>query len=106
MDEPVLRGAGGEHRRVLLARSLDEHLLDPPDAWLVGGQRAALDDDAQPVEALAGDGGVDEAVGHRRRLGARAGREDEREGVVEAGLGGDLERALEVVVGLARGSRR
>src|SRR4051794_4816250 len=47
VDETVLGRAGGEHRRVLLARTLDEHLLDAPDAVAVGGQGAALDDDPQ-----------------------------------------------------------
>src|SRR5687768_7798858 len=45
VHEAVVRGARREHRRVLLARALDEHLLEPPDACLVSGERAALDDD-------------------------------------------------------------
>src|SRR5215204_6465241 len=56
VHEPVLRRAGGQDRRVLLARTVDEDLLDMPDARPVGGEGAALDDDAQPVEAGAGDG--------------------------------------------------
>ena len=61
---------------ILVARPLDEDLLDQPDALPVAGQGAALDDDAQAGEALGGDVGGDEAVGHRRRLraGARARR--------------------------------
>ena len=43
-----------------------------------------------------------EVVDPRRRLGARAGREDEGVGAVVLGCGHDLERVLEVVVGLAR----
>ena len=103
VDQSVLRGAGGEHRRVLLARSLDEDLLDharrvagwPPASCARSTMRSRAKRSAATCRS-------DEAVGHRRRLGSRARREDEREGVVEAGLGGDLERALEVVVGLAR----
>ena len=57
VHDPVLAGAPGEHRRVALARALDEHLLDAPDARLVGGECAPLDDDAQAVEPLAGDAG-------------------------------------------------
>ena len=40
MDELVLAGATGEHRRVLPARALDEHLLDAADARRVLGERA------------------------------------------------------------------
>ena len=96
----------GEHRRVLLARSLDEHLFGAADPRLVGGEGAALDDDAEAVETLPRHRRVDETVGDQGRLGARTRREDEREGVVEARLGGHFERRREVVVGLARGSRR
>ena len=46
--------------------------------------------------------GCDEAVGQLGGLRARARGEDERVGVVEAGLGGDLERGGEVVLGLPR----
>ena len=102
VHDPVLAGAPGEHRRVALARALDEHLLDAPDACLVGGECAALDDDAQAVEPLAGDARIDEAIGELGRFGARSRGEDERERVVEAGLGDDVERGGEVVVGLAR----
>ena len=66
------------------------------------GQRGALDHDPQPLEPLG------HHVGRRRsasamlgRLGAGPGREDERVGAVVLGRGHDLERALEVVVGLA-----
>ena len=45
-------------------------------------------------------------VGQRRRLGPAARREDERERAVVADLLGDLERLLEVRLGLARESRR
>ena len=44
----------------------------------------------------------DESVGERRRLGAAARREDEREGAVVADLVDDLERLREVRLGLAR----
>ena len=101
VDELVLPGAAGEHRRVALARPLDEELLDAPDAGPVLGQRAALDDDLQAGEALGDDGRIDEPVGHRRRLGARARRELERVRRVELGGGGDLEGGDEVGLGLA-----
>src|SRR4051794_18286326 len=94
VHEAVLRRARCDDRRVLLARALDEDLLDPSDAGPVGGQRTSLDHHAQAAEALTADRRVDEAVAHRRRLGARPRREDEREGVVEAGLGDHLQRRL------------
>ena len=65
------------------------------------GEGRALDHDAQPLEALGRDGGIDEAVDHGRPPRCPAGREDERVGAVVLGGGDDLERALEVVVGLA-----
>ena len=58
---------------VALARTLDEELLDPSDPGFVLGQGAALDDDPQPLEALAGDDGIDEPIGHLGRFGARVG---------------------------------
>ena len=90
------------HRGVLLAGTLDEHLFDAPDPRLVLGQRAALDDDSQPLESLGSHGGFDEPIGHLGRLGARPRREDERVGVVVLRGSSDLERGGEVVVGLAR----
>src|SRR5688500_6456664 len=47
VDEAVVRRTGRQHRGILAARALDEHLLDAPDARLVGGQGAAFDDDPQ-----------------------------------------------------------
>ncbi len=72
-----------------------------PDPGLVLGQRAAFDDDSQPLEAFGGDAGIDELIGHLGCLGTGSRREDERVGVVVLGLGDDLERCREVVVGLA-----
>ena len=102
VHQPVLAGPRRHDGGILPARALDEHLLDPADPGPVAGERAALDDDPEPLEPLTGHGGVDEPVGERRRLGARAGREDERVGVVEPGAGGDLEGLGEVPLGLAR----
>src|SRR3954447_6491023 len=69
VDETVLRRASGQHVRVLLARAVDEDLLDAPDAGLVGGERVALDDDPQAVEALARHRWLDEAVDQVGGLG-------------------------------------
>ena len=57
--------------------------------------------DPQPLEPLGGDLGGHELVDPLGRLGAGPGAVDERVGAVVAGLGHHLERALEVVVGLA-----
>ena len=102
----VLASATRQHGGILLAGTLDEHLFDPADAGLVLGQRAALDDDAQPLEPLGRNGRLDEPVVHLGGLGARPRREDERVGVVVLRGGRDLEGGREVVVGLARESRR
>ena len=65
-------------------------------------QRAALDHHAEPFEPLGDDVGRDEVVDAGRGFGAGSGREDERVRAVVLGVGDDIERALEVVVGLAR----
>jgi hypothetical protein len=62
VDQLVLAGAPADHVGVLLRRTLDDDLLDPPDAGLVLGERRPLDHDAQPGEPLATHGGVDEVV--------------------------------------------
>ena len=54
----------------------------------------------EPLDAVALDL-VRDLLGHRRRVGARARRVDERERAVEADLLDDLERLAEVVLGLA-----
>ena len=64
-------------------------------------QCRALDHQPEALEPLGGHVGGHEAVGHGRRLGARAGREQECVGAVVLRLGHHLERPLEVVVGLA-----
>ena len=57
---------------------------------LVGCERAALDHDAQALEALARHRRIDETI---VQVAARAGRrEDEGEGVVELGRGRHVER--------------
>ena len=63
--------------------------------------RAALDQLDQALHPLALDR-VRQLVVHRRRLGFAARREDEGEGAVVADLLDDLERLLEVRLGLAR----
>ena len=46
VDEAVLSRAAGKDGRILLARSRDEDFLGSTDPSLVGGEGAALDDDA------------------------------------------------------------
>ena len=74
------------------------------DAGPVPGQGRALDDGPQPLETVGHHLGGHEPVLHGRGPGPGPGREDEGVGAVVAGLGRDLERALEVVLGLARES--
>ncbi len=106
MDELVLPGAPGHDARVLARWTFDEHFLDTTDPLAVTGESAAFDDDFQPVEPLTGDCRLDEMMVHRRRLGARPGREDEREREVEACFGRQLERLAKVGLASRRGSQR
>src|SRR3954452_17630159 len=55
VHELVLPSAAGEDVGVLAAAPLDDHLFEATDASLVLCQRAALDDDAQPLEAFGDD---------------------------------------------------
>src|SRR3546814_1798250 len=66
------------------------------------GQGAALDHDLQPLEALCDHLGSYELLDALCGLGAGAGAVDEGVGTVVGGLGGHLQGALEVVVGLPR----
>ena len=77
-----------------------------PDPRPVVGQRRALDDHPQALEALGHHLVGHEVVLHGRGPGARARREDEGVGAVVLGLGHDLQRRLEVVVGLTGEARR
>ena len=81
--------------------ALDQHLLDRADALGVPLRGDPLHDLDQSLEPLVLDL-VGHLVGQRGRLGAVAGRVDEREGAVVAHLLDDLERLREVVLGLAR----
>ena len=92
--------AAAQERRVGAARAFDEHLLDAPDALLVALAGDALHDLDEPLDAVALHL-VGDLIGHRRGVGAGAWRVDERERAVEAHLLDDLERLLEVVLGLA-----
>ena len=92
--------AAAQERLVGPALPLDEHLLDPPDALGVALGRDALHDLDEPLEPLVLDR-LGHLVGHRRRVGAAAGRVDEREGAVVAHLLDDGERLLEVRLRLA-----
>ena len=56
-------------------------------------ERGALDDLGESLHALVHDIRRDEVVDHRRRFGARPGREHERVRRVVVGLGHDFERA-------------
>ena len=63
VDELVLAGAATGDGRILAAGPLDQELFDATDAGAVLGQCAALDDDPQPLEALAARRRVDEEIG-------------------------------------------
>jgi hypothetical protein len=60
VNQLVLAGAPADHVGVLLRGTLDDDLLDPPDARLVLEQRRPLDHHAKPREPIARDSGVDE----------------------------------------------
>src|SRR5690606_32764048 len=55
VDQPVLAGAAGEQRRVLLAGPLDDDLLAPSDPGLVAQASRALEHGPQPLEPGDGD---------------------------------------------------
>ena len=78
----------------------------PPDPGPVPGERRALDHRPQALEPLGDDLGGHEALGHRRRPGARPGREDEGVGAVVGGLGHHLEGRARSRPRSRRGSRR
>ena len=100
VDGRVPPRAAAQHRRVGARRALDEHLLDPADARLVALAGEPLRQLDEPLHALDLQL-VRHLVGHRRGLGARARRVDERERAVVADLLDHLERLAEVVLGLA-----
>ena len=100
VHEPVVAGAAAQPSRIAPARALDHDLLDEPEAGLVAEARRALHHGAEATHALDGHL-VRHGVGKVGGLGPGTGRVDEREGVVVAGLGGDLEGGVEVGVGLA-----
>ena len=74
------------------ARALDQHLLESADQRLVAAPRVVLHALDQPLDALALDL-LRHLLVHRGRLGAGAGRVDERERVVEADRVVDLDRS-------------
>ncbi len=88
--------------RVTLRRPLDDCDLGAPDARPMLGERTALDDDTQTFESFDTDRMRHETIGELGRFGPGTGRVDERVGAVVLGLGGHLERAGEVGLGLAR----
>ena len=101
MHELVLAGAARPHRVVVLGRAFEQDRLGAADAAFVLLQRVPFDDLGEQAHALLRDLGGHELVRHVGGRGARAGREHERVGgVVRRGVD-DLERAGEVVVGLA-----
>ena len=101
VDDLVVARAAAQAARVGPRRSLDEHLERAADEALGAFARAALDHLDEALEPLHLEL-VGQLVGHRRRLGLAPGRVDERERAVVADLLGDLERLLEVGLGLAR----
>src|ERR1019366_10649363 len=82
-------------------RALDEHLQGATDKSLRALLGPALDHLHQPLQA----GDLDlvwQLIGQRRGLGSAPGRVEERERGVIADRLGQLERLLEVRLGLAR----
>src|SRR3954466_8243003 len=73
VNELVLPGASRGDGRILLARTLDECLFNPPDTGPVLRQTAPFDDDPKPFEPLGDNIRRDEVVDTRRGLGAGAG---------------------------------
>ena len=98
----VLPGAAGRDGGVLADGPSTRTSSTRPIRARCAGQRRALDHHPQPVEPLGDHLGGDELVDPVGGLGAGPGAVDERVGAVVGGLGHHLERALEVVVGLAR----
>ena len=100
IDGRVAARAAAQHRGVRPARAFDEHLLDAPDSLAVPLVRDALDDVDEPLDALLLD--ISGTWAGQCRFRPLPRRVDEREGAVVADLLDDLERLLEVALGLAR----
>ena len=100
-DGRVPSRAATKHGWVGAGRSFDEHLFEPADTCLVVLARQALGHLDEALHALDLQL-VRHGIGHRRGLGARTGRVDERERTVVAHLLDDLQRLCEVGFGLAR----
>jgi hypothetical protein len=90
------------HRRILLARTLDEHFFDATHRASCFAKALRSTTTFSRWKRSAATERLDESIGHLGRLGAGPWREDECVGVVVFRRGDDVERCREVVVGLTR----
>src|SRR4029453_17344945 len=100
VDRRVAARTPPQQRRVRATGPFDEHLLDSADPSSVLALSNALDKLNEPLDPNLFDMSRDLVRGHGR-FGAPAWRVDERERAVVGDLLHDLERLLEVALGLA-----
>src|SRR5690606_2028229 len=99
VDPTVVLGAAGDFPRRLLGRSLDEHALHGPDHAPADRGRLRRDQRLKPLEPRLRDV-TRHHVAHRRGRRAGPGAIDEAERLIEADVLDQVQRRLEVRVGL------